>query len=218
MLIKILGTRGEIEASKPYHSRHSGVLIDKNILFDVGEKEYLKLKPEYIFITHLHPDHAFFLRNHEDLEREYFYPGNFKNKKKIADYRIWPIPTHHSIKVDSQAYLIQKDSKRLLYTGDLVWIDKKYHHFIEDLDVVITEGSFIRKGGMIRKDKKTNQIYGHQGIPGLIKLLGKFTKRIVFMHFGSWFYKDIPTARKRISNLSDEIELVAAYDGYEFRV
>lgn len=218
MLIKILGTRGEIEASKPYHSRHSGVLIDNTFLFDVGEKEYLQLKPEYIFITHLHPDHAFFMRNQKDLEREYFYPGNFKNKKKFGEYLICPIPTHHSIKVDSQAYLVQKNGKRLLYTGDLVWIDKKYHPLIEGLDVVITEGSFIKKGGMIRKDKKTNQIYGHKDIPGLVNLLAKFTKQIVFMHFGSWFFKDVPAARKKINKLSNEIELVVAYDGYEFRI
>jgi len=28
------------------------------------------------------------------------------------------------------------------------------------LDMVITEGSFLRKGGMLRKDKDTGQIFG----------------------------------------------------------
>jgi glyoxylase-like metal-dependent hydrolase (beta-lactamase superfamily II) len=62
MKIEILGTRGEIKNLKPYHAKHSGVFIDNDLLFDLGEKEYLKLNPEHIFITHLHPDHAFFAR------------------------------------------------------------------------------------------------------------------------------------------------------------
>jgi glyoxylase-like metal-dependent hydrolase (beta-lactamase superfamily II) len=64
MNIKILGTRGEIKVSAPYHSRHSGVLIDNTLLLDCGEPEFLDYKPQAILITHLHPDHAFFVRHH----------------------------------------------------------------------------------------------------------------------------------------------------------
>lgn len=39
MNIKVLGTRGEIEESAPYHSHHSGVLIDDAILLDCGEQK-----------------------------------------------------------------------------------------------------------------------------------------------------------------------------------
>src|SRR3989337_4036503 len=61
MKIKILGTRGEIAASHPKYLMHSGILVDGKILLDVGEKEFLKHNPQFIFITHLHPDHAFFM-------------------------------------------------------------------------------------------------------------------------------------------------------------
>ncbi|MEW5896040.1 MAG: MBL fold metallo-hydrolase [Candidatus Omnitrophota bacterium] len=218
MQIKILGTRGEIDESKPYHSRHSGVLIDKKLLFDLGEREYLRLNPMEIFITHLHPDHAFFVRKNEDPGRFYYYPGNFHDEKQFGEYTIRPVPTRHSLRVDSQAYLVQKGSRRVFYTGDLVWIDKKYHHLLKDLDLVITEASFMRKGGMIRKDKSTGRIYGHQGIPDLVRLLGKFSRRIIFMHFGSWFYKDIRAARKKLRSLSVDMELIVAYDGFEYEM
>ena len=36
MNIKILGTRGEIEESAPYHSKKSGVLINNKLLLDCG--------------------------------------------------------------------------------------------------------------------------------------------------------------------------------------
>jgi ribonuclease BN (tRNA processing enzyme) len=218
MKIKILGTRGEIKASKPYHSKHSGVLVDNTLLFDLGERQYLKLRPKHIFITHLHPDHAFFVRHNEKINKEVYTPRNFKREKKIGPYRIRPIPTFHSKKVASQAYLIQKGKKKLLYTGDMIWIKKKYHHYLKDIDLVITEGSFIRKGGMIRKDKVTKEIFGHNGMPELISLFKRFTRRIVFMHFGSWFYDDVAAARKKIKYLAKELDLTAAYDGYELKI
>ena len=61
MKIEFLGVRGNIEAFAPCYSKHSGVLVDGKILFDLGEKEFLERKPLYIFITHLHADHAFFV-------------------------------------------------------------------------------------------------------------------------------------------------------------
>lgn len=58
------------------------------------------------------------------------------------------------------------------------------------------EASFIRKGGVVRKDKETGEIYGHTGIPNLINLFKKFTQNILFIHFGSWFYKDSNAVKK----------------------
>jgi ribonuclease BN (tRNA processing enzyme) len=66
MKIKVLGTRGEVKSSAPHHSKKSGILIDNKILIDVGEKEFIGLNPQIIFITHLHPDHAFFIRNESE--------------------------------------------------------------------------------------------------------------------------------------------------------
>jgi hypothetical protein len=91
---------------------------------------------------------------------------------------------------------------------------KKYHSQLKNLDLVITDGSFIRKGGMIRQDEEGN-IYGHKGIPGLVNLFEDYTDRIIFTHFGSWFYKDIKEARKKIEKLSEKASVEAAYDGLE---
>jgi hypothetical protein len=51
VLITILGTRGNIESAARRYSRHSGILVDRLILLDAGEREYLKLHPRYVFIT-----------------------------------------------------------------------------------------------------------------------------------------------------------------------
>ena len=224
MKIKILGTRGEIEASLPRHSKHSGVLIDNALLMDLGEREFLQTKPKWIFTTHLHPDHAIFVQEPIKTNIPIYAPEKYQNgikvkvlKKEIGvgPYKIKPIPTHHSIKVKSVAYLIKKGKYKILYTGDMIWINKKYHHLFKDLNLVITEGSFMRKGGMVRRSKKTGQIYGHTGIPNLIKLFKNYTDHILFMHFGSWFYKDIQKTKEKIKKLAKEnnITLRIGYDG-----
>jgi ribonuclease BN (tRNA processing enzyme) len=229
MKIKILGTRGEVEPKSPYHSRHSGVLIDNKILLDLGEKEFLKYKPAAVFITHLHPDHAYFIKELLETNIPIYAPEKSKNCKTIKiptkakrtpfkAYKITPIPTHHSKKVKSTAYLVEKGKKRILYTGDMIWIDKKYHFLLCNLNLVITEASCLRKGGLVRKDKKTSLLYGHTGIPDLVNLFKKFSQDIVFVHFGGWFYKDIRKSRTKLAKLGKEnnVSVKLGYDGMEF--
>jgi len=227
MLIKILGTRGEIEPSSPYHSHHSGILVNNQLLFDCGEKGFFKHHPDCVFITHLHPDHAYFARNPQKqyhIETPIFGPEPYqddinvnvlKTKKKIGSITVTPIPTIHSLKVKSQAYLIERKEEKILYTGDMIWIEKQYHSLLNHLDLVITEASFIRKGGRVSRKKESGKIYGHAGIPDLLRFFQRFTRHICFVHFGSWFYKDVEAARKKLRELSKEYELhiIAGYDG-----
>lgn len=234
MVVKliILGTRGEIEESSPYHSKHSGLLLDGEILFDLGEKSFLEYNPKGIFLTHLHPDHAYFVRWGKEEKPPTFAPifapevpegvsvQLMDQEKKFKDYSITPIPTHHSKLVKSQAYLIKKGNKSFLYTGDLVWMNKEYQEKLGHLDLVITEASFMRKGGMIRRDPATGQIYGHTGVPNLIDLFKTHTSKILFVHFGAWFYKNTQDSRKSLCVLGKQngVEVIVGYDGLEILV
>jgi ribonuclease BN (tRNA processing enzyme) len=228
MKVKILGSRAEVEPSESQYSQHSGAIVDGVIMLDLGEKGYLDLKPDYIFITHLHPDHAVFVN--EDLGEisvPVYAPEESKEAKvevlkdsvSIDGYDVTPIPTHHSKLVESQAYLVEKEGSRLLYTGDIIWINKKYHEKISDLDLVITDASYIRKGGLVRKDEETGKLYGHNGIPDLVKLFKELTDHIVFTHFGSWFYRDIDESKEKIREFSEEdLKVEPAFDGFEIDI
>jgi glyoxylase-like metal-dependent hydrolase (beta-lactamase superfamily II) len=228
MRIRILGTRGEIEQTAPYHSRHSGILIDGTLMVDLGEREFLDRAPKAVLITHLHPDHAYFVRagtERPPSRLPIFAPEGFKDygvifldrPKTIAGYSVQPVPSHHSLKVLSQAYLIARGSTRILYTGDMVWINKEYHHLFEGLDMVITEASYFRKGGLIIRDRATGRIYGHTGLPDLVRLFKDYCRRIVLVHFGGWFYKDIGRGRAAIRELgrANEVVLEAGHDNRE---
>lgn len=255
MKITLLGTRGEIEARAPYHTYHSGMLIDDVLLFDLGEPSFLAHNPKYIFITHLHPDHAFFVRHAELLPSVHapiYAPETYEGAGNVSvelfndvfmwqGYTITAIPTEHSLKVKSQAYLIEKDGVRVLYTGDLFWIEKRYHHLFGKLDLVIADGSHIKEGGMIRRLKtctdhegeeildgaksttncSLSEPFGHTGIPNLIKLFAPYTQQILFVHFGTWFHKiGAKTARVLIKEYGREhgIQAMTGYDGMCFTV
>ncbi|HVP90127.1 MAG TPA: MBL fold metallo-hydrolase [Terriglobales bacterium] len=226
MTVKVLGTRGEIEESAPRHSRHSGLLVDGRLLFDLGEPEFLGTKPERVFLTHLHPDHAFFVRAPAPLGRIIYAPETragvpelrlFPGRVRWRGYVIRAVPTDHSLKVKSTAYVVEKGGQRLLYTGDMFWINKAYQPLLGRLDLVVTEASFVRRGGMIRRDRATGAAYGHAGVPNLVELFARFTRHILLVHFGSWFYADTRAALRMLRALGKEngVDVRAGYDGYE---
>lgn len=225
MRIEFLGTRGNVERSAPYHSRHSGVLVDGEVLLDLGEGEFLE-RPGIVFITHLHPDHAFFVTEKAEIRLPVYAP---EGSQRLPDLKViegaveyggtmvTPIETHHSKKVRSVAYLVSGEG-RVLYTGDMIWIDKCHHHLLHDLDMVITDGSFIRKGGLIRKDRDTGQLFGHNGIPDLVRLFRRFTDHIVITHLGSWFFGNADEGRRKVAFLGDGVDVQVAYDGLSLEI
>lgn len=225
MKLKILGTRGEVKESAPRHSKHSGVLVDGQILLDLGEREYLDCRPKAVFITHLHPDHAFFVLGSSQTDVPLYAPEGHKNAKidvlsgpvSLDSYKVTPFPTIHSKKFLSQGYVVEKGGWKLVYTGDLISIDKEHHHLMENANLVITDGSHLQKGGRVFRDKETGQIYGHTGIPDLISFFKDFTAVILFIHFGSWFYKDASWSANRIEALGRErgMRVIVGYDGME---
>lgn len=95
----------------------------------------------------------------------------------------------------------------------MVAVERTYQRRLARLDLVITEGSFMRKGGLVRTDPTTGRPFGHAGIPDLVEFFRERTPHIVITHFGSWFYKDIPDAVGRIEALGDGVRVSAAHDG-----
>lgn len=66
---------------------------------------------------------------------------------------------------------------------------------------------------MIRKEKATGNIYGHNGIPDIVDLFRDYTERIVFTHFGSLFFKDIENSKRMIAALGDGVKVESAFEG-----
>ena len=222
MRIEILGTRANVAARAPRHGRHAGVLVGASILLDLGEMAYLRRRPRHVFISHLHPDHAAFLET-KAVPRAALYVPEYsslvpwakivRRPVRIGAYRVAPIPTEHAVNARSVGFLVERGRHRVFYSSDMISIPRRYRARLGRLDLVITDGSFMRRGGLVRTDRRTGKRFGHAGIPDLVEFFGRFTRRIVFTHFGSWFFADIDGAVRRISALSDGVRVSAARDG-----
>lgn len=229
MKLKILGTRGKIKPAAPNYHNHTGFLLDNKILIDVGEPEYMDHNPEAIFFTHFHPDHAFFV-----AEKELFTPKIplygpepqelipnlqvIQGEFSIGEYDFTPVPVIHALRLKSLGYIIQKKEKRIFITGDVAWIEKANLENLPPLDLVVTEATFINKGGRINRKKE--KIFGHTGVPNLIRLLSPLTKKLVFTHYGNWFFEDVEESLKKIKSLEiqEGPEIVPAHDGLEIEI
>lgn len=223
--VHILGTRANIAASSRRHARHSGILINDELLLDAGERSYLRLEPKWTLITHLHDDHAFFVRDplperpavyspepHAHCRATIVKPGR---QFRLGTWTVTPIPVIHSRRVKAVAYRIDRGEKSFLFTGDVLEIERRHHRWLHDLDLVITEGSFIRRGGLVRVDEATGRRSGHAGLPELIALFAAFTRRVVVVHLGTWFYRDPRGARDRVRSLGEKhrVDVRVAWDG-----
>ncbi len=222
--VRILGSRGNIKPTAPRHARHAGVLVGGALLLDCGERSYLKYQPRWTLITHLHPDHAFFLdtavpnlpavyapQTHPRCRARVVKAGE---QLRLGEWHVTAIRTVHSTKVLSLAYRVDRSGASLLYTGDLLAIERRYHPLLHT-DLIITDGSFIRRGGLVRTDRKSGRRFGHGGIPDLIAFFAPFTRRIVFTHLGAWFYRDPCHARQRVAELGQiyDLDVRLAWDG-----
>ena len=226
MRVEILGTRAHIEASAPGHALHSGVLID-DVLFDLGERSFLERRPKAIFITHFHVDHAYFIDDGElELTVPLYAPQRWpslpvkviRGTVDVDGMTVTPIPTNHSVSLRSCAYLVEKELGRVLYTGDLFSIQERYRGRIPELDLVIADGSFIQRGGLVRKDPASGRYHGHTGIPDLVEMFSPLARRIVITHLGSWFFKDISASVRQVEELGKDVRVTVAEDGTTMEV
>ena len=135
----------------------------------------------------------------------------------ILGYSFTPVPVIHALNLKSWGYVIVKDNKSVFFTGDVAWIEKAHLKRIGPVDLVVTEATMMQKGGRI--NRKENKIYGHTGIPDLLRILSPLTKKIMFTHYGDWFYEDVKTSLEMLRNFtSPKLAVVPAHDGLRIEI
>ena len=230
MKIIFLGTLGEIEEICPGHKKKSGVLFvkdGKKLLVDCGDPSHLETNPDYIFITHFHPDHYLGLENRSleiytskictrDLPEDLSVKLKTIDSGKLGPFKVQTFPTIHSKKVHSVALKVDN----VLYTSDLIGFSngakEDRDKIFQGVDFVIGDGSFIKKGGMVRRDPDTGEIYGHTGIPNIVKWCEEQNVKALFItHFGEWFTKDPKKGIEKLQSLSKTLKILPARDGLE---
>lgn len=214
---------------------HTSLLLKhgrSRVMIDCGESWLDKIqdiRPTHIVITHAHPDHAFGLQNGSPCPvwttKETWalidsYPISKRNvlsvhkKTKIGPFIFQPFRLIHSLKAPAVGYKIHDKKKSIFYAPDVAWIDKR-EKAMRGIDVYIGDGATIFRN-MIRKDKKTGQIFGHASIRQQLTWCQKEkVHHMIITHCGSDIVTKETSALKTIQALANErnVSVEIAYDG-----
>lgn len=166
MRLTFLGTRGEIEENSKSHRNHSAVRLEthgKTILLDFGGTWKGKLKfagpPDYIWLSHAHPDHAlglkderieipvFMTKETSDRLSEDKFPfldrrivkGNFK----FDSIQAQEVPVKHSTLAPTSGLIIHTDKGKVAYFPDVLDIPDK--SVLKGLSIYIGDGSSLTR-------------------------------------------------------------------------
>ncbi|NGX56784.1 MAG: Ribonuclease BN [Candidatus Anoxychlamydiales bacterium] len=237
MKLKFLGTRGYIKPKTKRHSLYTSLLIihnKKKIMIDCG-KSYIdkldKIKPDAIVLTHGHIDHAYGLENgsnckvyatKDTFENIKYFPIDknlkrkvlFNKKFKINGIAFEAFEVEHSILCPAVGYRISFQRNSFFYVPDVLWIKDRKKAF-KNISFYIGDGATIKRS-FVRKDKKTNKLYGHANISSQLTWCKKENiKKMIITHLGSEIVKDEKKAKVKINELSIKkgVDTLIAYDG-----
>lgn len=178
MKLTFLGTRGFIEASTPRHARHSVLEVacgNNRVLIDWGEDwrdEPFARRPDAIFLTHAHPDHAWGLKGgapcpvHATAEtwgviddypladRRLVAPGE---PVEIGGLLLIPFPVQHSFRAPAVGYRIESSGVAVFYAPDLVRIEER-RRALSGVRLFIGDGAAVE---MPKTRIEDGQLCGH---------------------------------------------------------
>lgn len=234
MKLTFLGTKGEIEEKSRKHKMHSCLLIEnkgKKVLIDFGQdwhNKIDKIKPDYILLTHAHPDHAWGLKTGTDIPvyatKQTFDLLNkykFTNKTeikphkwlKIGNIEIFPYEVVHSTLCPSVGFKIKAGRFTFCYNPDLIFIKLK-KDVLTGVKLYIGDGSTVNMN-LVRKIK--GELVGHTNIRTQIHWCKEFgIKTAIFTHFGKQAVEmKEDKLIKMLKNYSQgEVKIKVAHDGF----
>lgn len=215
------------------HLMHSALLLvhrGKRLLLDAGETwrgRLEALRPDWIAITHAHPDHSFALAEgtrvpvyvsassyellkHYPVERfRVFAP---KDVLKLGPFRILPYDVVHSIRAPAVGFRIAVARRTLVYNPDVISIPDETE-ILRGVDVYIGDGASLTRPIVRRRG---DALFGHTTVRAQLNWCKRNgIPRAFIVHCGKQLVQmNEAELQSRVRELAaPEVDAVVARDG-----
>lgn len=236
--IAFLGTRGYIEESSRLHRMHSAVLLEcegKRLLLDAGQTwtgRLHELSPDWIAITHAHPDHSFALAegtrvpvyvSAESYELLKHYPvKSFRifdagDVIRLGPFRVRPYDVVHSIRAPAVGFKIHASQTTFVYNPDIISI-------LQEAAVLRGVGLYIGDGASLTRPlvrRRGTLLFGHTTVRAQLKWCARnHVPRAVITHCGKQIVEmGARELERQLCALTPPgVGVCVAYDGLTLRL
>ncbi len=195
-----------------------------------------KIRPDAIFVSHAHPDHALGLEEgtkipvhasaitHEitkDLPIRNRVTLEPERTVSVGPFRLTAFPVIHSVRCPCVAARIELGDLVLVYSGDIVAFERP-EAALAGAGLYIGDGSTL-KGSLVRRHA-TGALMGHTTVRAQLGWLGKYgVARAIFSHFGKGpIEMGEPALKEALEDLATEkapgCRVAAARDGLSLAI
>lgn len=233
-----LGTRGYIEESSSLHRMHSALLLvyrGKRLLLDAGQTwlgHLKRLKPNWIAITHAHPDHSFalaegttvpvyvsasshaLLKHYPVTRFRIFREGAIL---RLGPFRVRPYAVVHSIRAPAVGFRISVARKTLVYNPDIISIPEE-SKILTGVDIYIGDGASLTRPLVRRRGQA---LFGHTTVRAQLHWCARNgIRRAYIVHCGKQLVQMRPeTLQSRVKELAGPtVRATVAHDGMTIRL
>lgn len=233
-----LGTRGYIEESSALHRMHSALMLScggKRLLLDAGETwagRLRSLRPDWIAITHAHPDHSFGLAEGTDapvyvssesrklLERypvKRFRVFEAGSELRLGPFRVRPYDVVHSIRAPAVGFRVRAGGVTLVYNPDVIAIADPAG-VLRGVDAYIGDGASLTHPIVRRRGKA---LFGHTTVRAQLHWCRDYgIPRAFIVHCGKQIVQmDASVAQRRVDELAGpDVRATIVCDGQRVRL
>lgn len=242
MRLQFYGTKGYVEESSRAHAGHSAFVLEEvgfRLLCDFGQNRkgmLSKIRPDAIFVSHAHPDHAWGLEEGTDapvyaseITHELLAKLPIQNRVVVSPdspadlgpFRLTAFPVLHSVRCPGTAARIAIGGFTLVYSGDIVAFEDP-EAALSGADFYIGDGSTLT-GSLVRRHK-SSALIGHTTVRAQLGWLSRHgVPRAIFSHFGKGpIEMGEPALEEALGELATSpppgFAVTAAHDGMELEI
>lgn len=207
----------------------------KRLLLDAGSTWTGKLRglrPDWIAITHAHPDHAFALEEGTDVpvfvsSQSYELLKHYPVKRfrvfeldeplRIGPFRVRPYEVVHSIRAPAVGYRIRAGGTTIVYNPDIISIVSE-ESVLPGVDVYIGDGATLTRP-LVRR--ANGALFGHTTVRAQLNWCKRYgIRRAYIVHCGKQLVQMEPELlRERVNELAGPaMRASVAYDGMRVRL